>query len=100
MVKAENCQNEDNDLKLSIVGKDILKTLLYFDIFKYPLKAEEILINSSMEKITLEEVNRDLDLLTRKGVIRKFDDLYKLEFSEAKINERILGNIRATRQLK
>jgi predicted nucleotidyltransferase len=92
-------QKDKNETRLSLVAKDILQILLYFNIFKYPLKAQEILINSSIEKITLTEINESLDILIQKQLVRKFDDFYKPGLSEAKISERIKGNIKAATQL-
>ena len=46
--------------ELSILGKDILRTLLYYDIFSYPLTADEVFWNSTLTNINKSRVQKEL----------------------------------------
>ena len=67
-----------------------LKTLLYFSIFNYPLKKDEIYSFSSLEnKMMLES---ELSHLVDHKVIFKIDDYYLCLEKESLVRRRILGN--------
>lgn len=69
---------------------DTLKTILYFSIFNYPLKLEEI-CNFSMNK-DCAEIQKDLDELVAQKVIVKSDDYYLIDANLAHIEKRKRGN--------
>lgn len=67
-----------------------LKTLLYFSIFKYPLKRDEIFSFSNLKnKVLLDE---ELSLLLKKKAIYKINDYYLCENEGLHVERRILGN--------
>ena len=58
--------------------KAILKTLVYADIFRYPLKGYEVLKWLVFEETTLLKVESGLNRLIKKRKIQYFSDLYFL----------------------
>jgi hypothetical protein len=82
------------------VGKDILHSLLYFDIFNYPLKIEEIHFNSSVKNIELAEISTEVNRLVNLGVINKSGEWYFLFNNAYIIEDRIQGNKKADFYLK
>jgi hypothetical protein len=79
------------------LGEQVLKTLLYFDIFNYPLKAREILKFVRIKVNTVEAVSDCLDELTEQKYVFRFDDLYSLNNDEKDITRRKKGNAEAER---
>ena len=79
--------------------EQVIRTLLYFDIFGYPLKAVEVFtflhIRSSQKEVT-----RCLDHLADKKRIFRFGDLYSLHAGEKDIKRRLKGNAEAEKWLK
>ncbi|HMI07891.1 MAG TPA: nucleotidyltransferase domain-containing protein [Flavobacterium sp.] len=69
---------------------DTLKTILYFSIFNYPLKLEEI-CNFSITK-DCAEIQKDLDELVAQKVIVKANDYYLIDANLAHIEKRKKGN--------
>ncbi len=80
--------------------QEVVKTLLYFDIFNYPLNSEEVFNYLRVNSITRTEVSRCLDELTKKKQIFRFGDLYSLHADEKNIRRRIRGNREADAWLK
>lgn len=75
---------------LNNTGLDTLKTILYFSIFNYPLKLEEI-CNFSISK-DKEAVRKDLEELVSQKIIIKCDDYYLMDANLANIEKRKKGN--------
>lgn len=72
----------------------VLKTLVYFDIFNYPITEEEIRSFAGY-LITPEQMNQALRKLLFAKIIFKFGELYSLQDSEMLADKRIDGNRRA-----
>jgi hypothetical protein len=81
------------------VDLKILKTLLYFDIFSYPLNDQEIYRFLSCEGVTFTEVVTSLEELTREKYIFQFQELYSVQNNEAIISRRLRGNQEALKCL-
>jgi hypothetical protein len=77
----------------------VLKTLLYYDIFSYPLKSEEIFQFLGTNSITEEDVRTTLDALANDVIVYKFDNLYSLHPNESNIERRVKGNEQAEKYL-
>ncbi|MEZ5147886.1 MAG: hypothetical protein R2759_12685 [Bacteroidales bacterium] len=78
----------------------ILRTLAYYDIFKYPLTEKDISEGLSLDENTANEYRNTLDHLTKKGIIYKFGDYYSLTNDERYVHQRIKGNMRAGQWMK
>ncbi len=71
----------------------VLKTLLYFSIFKYPLTIEELFIFSDIA--SKKEMNTQLNFLLEKGIIFKFERFYTDSNDMSLIKRRLEGNLMA-----
>ena len=78
----------------------MIKILLYFDIFSYPLTRREIISYSGLGRERWYEVDRVLDDLEKKGVISLFGGLYYIGNQKSKVIRRIEENHRAAKKLK
>lgn len=84
---------------LSKTQQSILKALLYFDVFNYPLKEEELFENSSLKQ-SADEFKEDLNLLTEQGFINYENGFYFSPKASAEIiKRRVDGNTLAETML-
>lgn len=79
--------------------ESILKTLVYFDIFHYPLTREEILrfLDKEVSPAALEEW---LQHLIGRGLVFRFSDFYSIQNNPLLAHRRREGNLRAERLLE
>ena len=77
---------------------DVLKTILYFDVFSYPLKEEEIVLFSRDNNNDTKALSA-LKELHKQGIIKYKDGFYYIEDS-SKIERRNKGNTLAEKRLK
>lgn len=68
----------------------LLKPILYFSLFRYPLTEEEIYDFSEITSKDL--VKKELDILVKDKVIYKIDNFYLTENDETLIKRRLSGN--------
>jgi hypothetical protein len=72
-----------------------LKTILYFSIFRYPLKLEEI--HSYTNHIDLEETTLELKSLVEQKILTKVDGFYVYGNDLASVPKRMKGNVLASK---
>lgn len=78
---------------------EIIKTVLYFDMFQYPLKHNEV-YQSITEKQTIEEFDKNLKLLVDEGLVKHKNGFYfNINSNEEIITRRIKGNLLAEKML-
>jgi predicted nucleotidyltransferase len=77
----------------------VIRTLLYFDIFHYPLTLEEI-IKFHPLKNSQEDIVHAISFLRNKMVVFKFDNFYSLQPDHIFIQRRKAGNELAKKRLK
>lgn len=77
----------------------ILRTLLYYDIFGYPLNADEVYRFISLAGIDREEINSCLSILKNRGVIYQFEDLFSVNSDKSLADRRKKGNAEAQKFL-
>ncbi len=70
-----------------------LKPILYFSIFKYPLKEEEVFEFS--DNTSISNVKEELSWLLKKGVVFKFHNYYTINNNPQLIDRRVKGNTMA-----
>ena len=58
----------EQKITISSLGKSIIKTLAYYDIFDYPLKAEEIYYNLGTNSVSLTEIENEVEQLCKIGI--------------------------------
>ena len=90
-------QATKNDIHLA---EEVIKTLLYFDIFLYPLTAQEIFGFLGVDGCTPEDVTDSLSNLAEKELVFRFGDFYSLHPDQKNIRRRIKGNREAEKWLK
>jgi predicted nucleotidyltransferase len=76
---------------------ETLKTILYFSIFRYPLKIEEI--HSYTNYSQLSETLEELQLLIDEKILIKVDDFYVYGTDLESVTKRIIGNYHAKKAL-
>lgn len=78
--------------KVSPLGHSILRTLLYFDIFNYPLTLQEIHAFSGRDIMSFEMLEKEIGVLKDAGLIFRFNSFYSIQNDETNISRRIKGN--------
>ena len=78
----------------------ILMTLLYFDVFSYPLSFDEILDYHHTPEANRESIQNCLDDLVAKGLVVETDGYYQLHQLPQRLIERKANNQRAKSYLK
>ena len=76
----------------SPLSKSILKTLLYFDIFQYPLTISEIFAHLTTNHVTSDHVATELKRLSGLSIIYPVSGFISLHNSSLLGNRRIKGN--------
>lgn len=74
------------------VKNSVLRSLIYFDIFNYPLTANELVQFSSVKLHDIQSITQALDDLTQHLLIFKFGDYYSLKNDPSQIERRKNGN--------
>ena len=78
------------------VKSSVLRSLIYYDIFNYPLTANELIKFSSVKLHDIQSINNALDDLTQHLLIFKFGEYYSLKNDPSQIERRKNGNSAAT----
>jgi len=77
---------------------ETLKTILYFSIFRYPLKIEEIHSYTNYESVS--ETEKELQHLIDEKILIKVDDFYVYGSDLDSVIKRLRGNMYAGRALR
>lgn len=89
----------EQKITISSLGKSIIKTLAYYDIFDYPLKAEEIYYNLGTNSVSLTEIENEVEQLCKIGITFNKNNFYLLRNNENSISRRLEGNRLAKKKL-
>lgn len=81
--------------QLTLGQQAAVRTLLYFDIFHYPLRAEEIARFNALPTEALGDLHNDLSALVEEGFIREQDGYYGTRDLQDAIPRRKADNARA-----
>ncbi len=90
----------NNNLTLNPLKRSIIRTLAYYDIFSYPLTADEIYYNLDENHTTPEEVKTELENLYSNQLIQFKGKFYLLNNDDSYIKRREAGNELAVKRLK
>uniref|UniRef100_A0A7V3E827 Nucleotidyltransferase domain-containing protein n=1 Tax=Ignavibacterium album TaxID=591197 RepID=A0A7V3E827_9BACT len=85
---------------LSLLSKNIIKTLAYYDIFSYPLKLEEIYHNLPINHCTVKEIESELNFLCEKGLVFRIDNFFLLQNNLEFVERRLKGNNLCDKRIK
>lgn len=78
--------------EISALDVQIIRALLYFDIFRYPLTAQEIVLYLGAEADHLHTVEQRLHVLCDRLFLYRFDELYSIHNDGALAERRRRGN--------
>jgi hypothetical protein len=81
------------------LSDSILKTLIYYDIFSYPLTPDEVFQFLPTNGVTKEDVNKELISLTRQSVIFNSGRFYSIQNNPALSTRRQKGNALAMHKM-
>lgn len=76
---------------MTILQQDILKTLLYHQVFRYPMRAEEVFLYLPSNSITFEYFQRELDRAVDLRLLRKHQQYYSVD---SHIEELVAGRVK------
>lgn len=77
---------------------EALKTILYFSIFRYPLKIEEIHRYTTHQ--TLSQTEEEINFLLQEKILRKIDDFYLYGNDLESVTKRLKGNLGAQKVME
>ncbi len=87
--------------RLSVLQQDILQTLAYFDVFSYPLSAEQVYAYLPRNSVSSSQVEKTLHSLVNFGIVLRSQSFYFLADRPASVvAERLQNEIRASRMMK
>lgn len=89
MIQGEISGNAD---PLHGIESDIIKSLLYSDLFNYPLTAEELFNRRSIGNISFMDMQKTLKSLLAKKLIFQFEDHYSVHNAPELSEKRTKGN--------
>ncbi len=92
--------SEIENIILAPLAESILRTILYYDIFNYPLKADEVYRFLPTKHLPKSTIEFELKELSAKGYIFQFGDLFSVQNKNELAQRRIAGNDEATKLLE
>lgn len=78
----------------------VLRTIIYYDIFNYPLTKNDIMNNCGLSNTTAKPCGDALKFLVDKKIVHSLGEYYSLSDSYEAIERRIKGNEEAKKWLK
>jgi hypothetical protein len=82
-------------MEKALLDQSILRTLLYYDIFNYPLKASEVYRFLPTNSVKPSDVEEALEKLSTSQLVFRFGNFFSIQNSEQNIIRRTKGNARA-----
>ena len=90
----------NNNLTLNPLKRSIIRTLAYYDIFSYPLTADEIYLNLGVNHTSPVEIKSELEKLSSDNIVFCKGEFYQLKDDDRYIYRRSAGNKLAEKRLK
>jgi hypothetical protein len=85
--------------KHSTLDQCIIRTLIYFDIFNYPLKAGEVFRFLERNHVTEKDIAESLNSMADDTLLFRFGEFYSLQPDESIVMRRMKGNNQAEKML-
>jgi hypothetical protein len=85
---------------LKPLGESILHTVLYYDIFSYPLTSEEVYRFLPTNHVTEKDVLTELQNLTEQKYLFQFDEFFTAQNKPEWIPRRVQGNCKAEEMMR
>ncbi|NJM25866.1 MAG: hypothetical protein HC859_10675 [Bacteroidia bacterium] len=79
-------------LNVSPIQQHAIHTLLYFDIFKYPLRNQEIFKFLRTNHLDEETLRNEVEALVNAGLIHRFGEFYSISDTDDNVERRLRGN--------
>ncbi len=95
MNSAKNLTEVPIETKCSSLQVAIIKTILYFDVFKYPITAIELHRFCQNIHANSEEINEAMDGLIKRNLVKTMNGFIFIGNGEAMIKRRVEGNLMA-----
>ncbi|MEM9022426.1 MAG: nucleotidyltransferase domain-containing protein [Bacteroidota bacterium] len=89
-----------SDNRLDVVAASLLRTLIYYDVFQYPLTAEEVHRHMDRQSVSLAEARASLSQLVQEGRVYQHDTFYAMRSDVALVERRVRGNDLARKRMK
>ena len=86
--------------QLTETARDIIHTLLYFDLFSYPITLSEIQQCSSLPNISQAKIESEIQTLMDVGCVFRFDNYYSVRNQKMLVGTRRVGNSLAIKYMK
>ncbi|MCZ7615831.1 MAG: nucleotidyltransferase domain-containing protein [Ignavibacteriaceae bacterium] len=90
----------ENETQINQLGVSVIRTLAYYDIFYYPLTADEIYHNLGDNHTSIVEVENILEKLSADKLVFRKGKFYQLNNNDEFIVRREKGNKLAEKRLK
>jgi predicted nucleotidyltransferase len=90
----------DNRSQISTLSEGIIKALLYYDLFDYPLTSEEIFKTLPSNHVTPRDVQLELDVLVQRTLVYRLGEFFSVQSNPALGTKRIQANLLAGKHLK
>ncbi|MBE0572391.1 MAG: hypothetical protein IH618_12680 [Ignavibacteriaceae bacterium] len=90
----------ESEINFTSLRRSILRTLAYYDIFSYPLTADEIYLNLGVNHTSLVEIKSELEKLSSDNIVFCKGEFYQLKDDDKYIYRRSAGNKLAEKRLK
>lgn len=77
---------------MSRIQQHAIHTLLYFDIFKYPLRNQEIFKFLRTNHLDEETLRNEVESLVSAGLVHRFGEFYSITGTDDNVERRLRGN--------
>jgi len=78
----------------------VLRTIIYYDIFNYPLTENDIMNNCGLSNTSSKPCSNALKYLVDENIVYKLGDYYSLTNNQTAVDRRIKGNKEAEKWLR
>lgn len=82
------------------MAQELIKILLYFDVFSYPLTRRELLIYAGLGGNQAGKASSMIDRLAGQGIIRWYGGFYFINHDRSVVRRRIKGNLLAEKRMR
>ena len=83
-----------------MLDQALIRSLLYFDLFSYPLTEKELMERCDLPNVTPSAVKKSLDNLSEEGYIFHIDGFYLARNDKALVQRRLKGNELARKRMR
>ncbi len=95
---ADGMLNTSQNNKIDALSTKVLLSLLYFDVFKYPLTAQEV-YHTTQSNTHLKQIQKSLNHLVEQKMLYQFDQFYSVQNNAQLVERRLKGNELAKKRL-